>query len=90
VLVTNPVNVVVAVEPEIPPGFSTQFPDGNPLKVTLPVAVEQVGCVIILTIGAAIDPTFKVTVSEILAIHEAGFVAVSVKVTEPDAPTPTV
>ena len=80
----------VAVEPEIAPGFMIQLPDGNPLKVTLPVAKIHVGCVIEAIIGAAIDPTFKVTVSEILAIHEAGFVAVSVNVTEPDAPAPTV
>ena len=38
--------VVVAVEPVIPPGFNVQFPDGNPLKATLPVVIIQLGCVI--------------------------------------------
>ena len=42
----------VAVEPEIAPGFMIQLPDGNPLKVTLPVAKIHVGCVIEAIIGA--------------------------------------
>ena len=44
--------VVVVVEPVIPPGFNVQFPDGNPLKATLPVVVIQLGCVIESIIGA--------------------------------------
>ena len=44
--------VVLAVEPVIAPGLMVQVPEGRPLKTTLPVAVEQVGCVIVPTIGA--------------------------------------
>ena len=50
--VVNPAIVVVAVEPKIPPGFSVQFPVGNPLKVTFAVAIVQVGCNIVPTEGA--------------------------------------
>ena len=49
--VVNVESVIVAVKPEIPSGFSVQFPDGNPLKVTLPVARTHVGCVIEAIIG---------------------------------------
>jgi hypothetical protein len=35
------------------PGLIVHVPvAGNPVKTTLPVAVTQVGCVIVLTIGA--------------------------------------
>ena len=49
----NPVKVVVVPLPVIAPGLIVQFPDGNPLKATLPVAVPQVGCVIVSIVGAA-------------------------------------
>ena len=42
---------MLAVEPAIPPGFMVQFPEGKPLKTTLPVAVAQVGWVIVPTDG---------------------------------------
>ena len=45
--------VVLAVLPVIEPGFIVQFPEGNPLKTTLPVDEMQVGCVIVPTVGAA-------------------------------------
>ena len=48
----NPVIVVLVVEPEIFPGLITQFPAGNPLSATLPVATVHVGCVMVPTIGA--------------------------------------
>jgi len=48
----NPVIIVVAVDPVIPPGLMVQFPAGNPLSATLPVATEQVGCVMVPTTGA--------------------------------------
>jgi hypothetical protein len=57
----NPEIVVVAVEPEIPPGFIVQFPDGKPVNRTLPVTVEQVGCVIVPTIGAGFGLTVIAT-----------------------------
>ena len=34
------------------PGLMVQFPAGNPLNATLPVAKAQVGCVIVPTTGA--------------------------------------
>jgi hypothetical protein len=40
-------------EPAIAPGLMIQFPAGKPFSTTLPVADEQVGCVIAPTIGAA-------------------------------------
>ena len=53
--------------------------------MTLPVEVEQVGCVIVPTVGAAIVLMLITTVSVIFAIQEAGLIAVNVKVTEPVA-----
>jgi len=56
VLADNPEKVAVGEEPVMvaPPGIAVTVhdDDGNPLKATLPVAVEQVGCVIVPTIGA--------------------------------------
>ena len=75
----------MVVDPVIPPGFNVQFPDGNPLKTTLPVAKAQVGCVIVPTVGAAIVLILITTVSVIFAIQEAGLIAVKVKVTAPVA-----
>lgn len=43
--------VVVVVFPLMAPGFNVQLPEGKPLSTTLPVAVEQVGCVIVPTTG---------------------------------------
>ena len=34
------------------PGLIVQLPAGKSINITLPVAVEQVGCVIVPTIGA--------------------------------------
>ncbi len=56
-LATKPVIVPVVVEPvsDTPPGdaVTVQLPlDGRPLKATLPVAVAQVGWVIVPTTGA--------------------------------------
>ena len=49
--VDSPVIDVLTVLPEIEPGFIVQLPEGRPLRTTLPVAVEQVGCVITPTAG---------------------------------------
>jgi hypothetical protein len=57
----NPEIVVVAVMPEIAPGFIVQLPDGNPFKTTLPVAVVHEGCVIVPTVGAGFGLTVIVT-----------------------------
>lgn len=52
----NPVTVVVVPEPldVVAPGLRVrvQLPEGSPLNATLPVATEQVGCVIIPVTGA--------------------------------------
>jgi len=48
----KPDTVVLLPVPVIAPGFNVQFPDGNPLNTTEPVEVEQVGCVIVPTVGA--------------------------------------
>ena len=63
-LSANPVIVVDAVEPVMPPGLIVQLPEGKPLNTTLPVAVAQVGCVMLPTngalgvVGAALITTF--------------------------------
>ena len=56
----NPLKVPVVVGPDpfrvAPPGVAVtvQFPDGgNPLSSTLPVAVAQVGCVMVPAVGAS-------------------------------------
>lgn len=49
---TKPEIVVLALLPVIAPGLIVQLPAGKPVNVTLPVAMEQVGCVIVPTIGA--------------------------------------
>ena len=50
----KPETLVVVPVPEIAPGLSVQVPEaGKPLKATLPVAVVQVGGVIVPTIGAS-------------------------------------
>ena len=48
----NPDMVLLAVEPVMAPGLIVQLPDGRPLNTTLPVAVAQVGCVLVPTVGA--------------------------------------
>jgi hypothetical protein len=50
--VANPDKVVLAPVPEMFPGLIVQVPVGNPFNTTLPVATEQVGCVIVPTMGA--------------------------------------
>ena len=49
----RPVTVNVEDVPVWPPGLTVQFPAGNPSRITLPVAVEQVGCVMVPMPGAA-------------------------------------
>ena len=76
----NPVIIVVAVDPVIPPGLMVQFPAGNPLSATLPVANEQVGCAIIPTIGATgvAGNGFITALTEASEIHPAAFVTVKI------------
>ena len=53
----NPLIVVVAVLPVVTtlPGLrvNVQLPDGRPVRVTEPVATEQVGCAIVPTVTVA-------------------------------------
>ena len=44
--------VVLAPVPVIAPVLMVQLPEGRPFRTTLPVAVEQVGCVIEPNVGA--------------------------------------
>ena len=64
-MAANPVTVpVVPVPDKVPEGLpvTVHVPDaGNPLKATLPVAVAQVGWVMVPTIGA-VGAAFTVTV----------------------------
>jgi len=45
--------VLLRPEPAIAPGLIVQFPEGKPVKSTLPDTTVQVGCVIVLTVGTA-------------------------------------
>lgn len=47
----RPVTILVTPVPAIEPGFIIQFPKGKPLNSTFPVAIVQVGCVMVPTIG---------------------------------------
>jgi hypothetical protein len=49
----SPIIVVLDPDPVTAPGLIVQLPAGNPLKITLPVATAQVGCVMVPIIGAA-------------------------------------
>jgi hypothetical protein len=74
VLVPVPVDVIA-------PGdlIKVQVPvAGNPLKTTLPVAVEQVGCMIIPTTGAegAEEGAMITILAEATEVHEEAFVTV--------------
>ena len=44
--------VVVIPLPAMAPGLIIQFPEGKPLKCTLPVDEKQFGCVIVPIAGA--------------------------------------
>lgn len=48
----KPDKVVLAPVPAIAPGLRVQLPVGKPFNTTLPVAIEQVGCVIAPAVGA--------------------------------------
>jgi len=43
---------VLAPVPAMLPGLMIQLPAGKPFNTTLPVATEQVGCVIVPAVGA--------------------------------------
>ena len=82
-VVLVPVPVVV-----VPPGVlvNVHVPDdGNPLKSTLPVDTEHVGCVIVPITGAEGEPgaTLTTIFADAMEVHPDAFVTVYVQV--PDA-----
>ena len=70
--------VVLAAVPVIAPGLTVQFPAGKPFKITLPVAVEQVGCVMVPTIGAdgVAGCALITTFADAAEVHPTAFVTV--------------
>ena len=75
----NPETVVPVPVPVIAPGLIVQLPDdGKPLNATDPVATEQVGCVIVPTVGAAgkEGAALITTLTERPDIHPAALVTV--------------
>jgi hypothetical protein len=83
VFATNPEIVVVAPVPVIAPGLMVHVPvDGNPLKFTLPDATEQVGWVIVPTVGAVGAPGtgFITTFADGADVHPAALVTVKLYV----------
>ena len=70
--------VLLAVDPVMVPGFIVQLPAGNPLNTTLPVAIVQVGCVIVPTVGAAgvAGCALMTTSSDSEEVHPATLVTV--------------
>jgi hypothetical protein len=76
--------VVLIVFPDIDPGFNVQFPAGKPLKVTLPVETEQLGCVIELTVGAGgvTGCALIIKFADAAEIHPEALVTVNVFVPE--------
>ena len=70
--------VVLAVEPVIAPGLMVQFPDGNPLNTTLPVATAHVGCVMVPAIGVAgvAGSAVITTLADAVEVHPEALVTV--------------
>ena len=69
---------MLVVFPVIPPGLIVQFPAGNPLNATLPVARAQVGWVVAPTIGAEGAPGTVLITTSVDAddVHAAALVTV--------------
>ena len=66
--------VVLVPVPLIAPGLIVHVPVGSPLNTTLPVAVEQVGWVMVPVVGAAGAPVAGLTVNEAAAETHVGSV----------------
>ena len=84
----RPVTVHVIPVPEMAPGFSVQFPDGKPLRTTLPVDTVQVGWVMVPTVGAVGVAGWGLIkmLADACEVHPAELVTVNVYVpaTSPD------
>ena len=76
--VANPVSVVVVPVPVTTPGFIVHVPvAGKPDKATLPVAVAQVGWVMVPTAGtAATGCAFTTTFDDAADVQPAASVTV--------------
>lgn len=74
--------VIFGPVPAIAPGFMVQFPEGNPLNNTLPVAIEQVGCVVVPIAGAegVAGCALMITFADAKEVHPAALVTVYVYV----------
>jgi hypothetical protein len=70
--------VILAVEPAIVPGLIIQVPAGKPLNTTLPVAIAQVGCVIVPVNGAdgVAGCALMTTLADATEVHPAALVTV--------------
>jgi hypothetical protein len=73
-----PVTVLVTPVPAMAPGLIVQFPRGNPLNSTLPVATAQVGCVIVPVSGAeGVNGCVFITIlADTTDVHPEAFVTV--------------
>jgi hypothetical protein len=76
--VASPVTDMLVPVPDIAPGFIVQLPEGSPFKITLPVATEQLGCVVAPNAGAAGVPGFATITMPVdgKEIHPTEFVTV--------------
>ena len=74
----RPKRVVVVPEPGIAPGLRIQLPEGKPFKITLPVATEQEGWIMVPTAGGVGTPggAFMITLAEAGEVHPAALVTV--------------
>ena len=70
--------MVVNVFPVMAPGLIIQLPAGKLFKTTEPVAIVQVGCVIIPTVGATgVEGGALITIlAEATDVHPAALVTV--------------
>lgn len=72
--------VLLIPEPVIAPGLIVQLPAGKPVNTTLPVAVEQVGCVIVPIAGGdgVTGCALMVTAADDEELHPVALVTVYV------------
>jgi len=69
---------VLAVFPDMAPGFIVQVPAVSPFNTMLPVATVQVGCVIVPAVGAdgVTGCALIITFDDANELHPAAFVTV--------------